>query len=109
MTGEAKKNVKRTLGVSSAVSGMTSASGVPGVDVGVDEAIEDHVQKKQAEAERSQAEEAAAAKAKSEADAAAVLEKSQESQRSAIKRKGRRASILTSGLGVRDQLGVPGA
>ena len=46
------------------------------------------------------------------ADAAAALEKSHESQRKALKRKGRRASILTSSQGVTDQLsdqlGVPG-
>ena len=43
---------------------------------------------------------------------AAALEKSHESQRKALKRKGRRASILTSSQGVTDQLsdqlGVPG-
>ena len=59
--------------------------------------------------EKAEAKQAADAAA---ADAAAALEKSHESQRKALKRKGRRASILTSSQGVTDQLsdqlGVPG-
>ena len=51
-------------------------------------------------------------KAETAAAEAAALEKSHESQRKALKRKGRRASILTSSQGVTDQLsdqlGVPG-
>ena len=47
------------------------------------------------------------AKAKSDSELAAATEKSHAAQRQALKRKGRRASILTSSQGT-DQLGLPG-
>lgn len=52
----------------------------------------------------------AAAEAAALANEQAALVKGQESQREALKRKGRRASILTSPTGIQDQpLGVPGS
>lgn len=48
-----------------------------------------------------------AAAAQQAAEEAAILEKAQESQRRGLKRKGRRASILTSSQGLPDPLGLP--
>jgi hypothetical protein len=62
----------------------------------------------QKQAEEDQARADAEAKAESDAAAAAALEKSHASQRDALKRKGRRASILTSPQGLADPLGLPG-
>lgn len=60
-------------------------------------------------ADEAAAKEAADAKAAAASAAEAAVQKGQEAQREALKRKGRRAAILTSGQGVADQLGVPGA
>ena len=64
------------------------------------------------EAKQKALDESARVAAETAAAEAAALEKSHESQRKALKRKGRRASILTSSQGVTDQLsdqlGVPG-
>lgn len=65
--------------------------------------------KKSDEALAKEQRDAAEAKAARTAAEAASLEKGQESQRQGLKRKGRRASILTSPQGVvDDQLGIPG-
>lgn len=50
----------------------------------------------------------AAAQAAALANEQAALEKGQESQVQALKRKGRRASILSSPAGIPDKLGIPG-
>lgn len=69
---------------------------------GAKQAHEADIQTKQIESDQ------AAAKAAQDATAAAALEKSQQSQVDALKRKGRRASIMTSTQGVGSPLGVPG-
>lgn len=60
------------------------------------------------EANKKIADDKAQAAAAQAATEAAALAKNQESQVEALKRKGRRASILTSAQGVTDPLGVPG-
>jgi hypothetical protein len=65
--------------------------------------------KMEQEAEATAAKDAADAKAAADAAAEAAVQKGQQSQADALKRKGRRAAILTSGQGVADPLGVPGA
>lgn len=75
-------------------------------DVGYATAKQKHEEQQQA---KQIEDDKAAAQAAQAADAAAALEKSQASQRNALKRKGRRAAILTSSQGVVDPLGVPGS
>lgn len=66
-------------------------------------------EKAKEEAEATAAKDAANAKAAADAAAEAAVQKGQQAQVETLKRKGRRAAILTSASGVSDQLGNPGA
>lgn len=66
-----------------------------------------HQEKLESETKKAEEQATAQAQAAKAASEAAILEKSQESQKAALKRKGRRASILTSSQGT-DPLGIPG-
>lgn len=64
--------------------------------------------KMETQAEAAAAKATADAKAAADAAAEAAVQKGQEAEREALKKKGRRASIMTSSQGVTNPLGVPG-
>lgn len=78
-------------------------------DVDTDEGYAKGKEKKAIEqADIAAAKATADAKAAADAAAEAAVQKGQEAERDELKKKGRRASIMTSSQGVTNPLGVPG-